>query len=74
MLDFANSVLSGVAFQPDLLYTIDVAEIADGMASRLKIIELNSFSASGWYTYNVPELVKRTREIVIQDYLDIYGE
>ena len=44
-LELANKI-ARLDFQPDLVYTVDIAETDD---NNFKIIELNSFSAAGLY-------------------------
>lgn len=45
VFDYVNDVLSRVDYRPDPAFILDVAETKDGF----KIIELNSFTCSGFY-------------------------
>ena len=53
VLHFANEALSKVAWRPDPLFVIDVGELDNG----LHILELNSFSCSGWYQCDLSAIV-----------------
>lgn len=51
---FAADVLKKVAWRPDELFMFDVCEVN----GRLYLLELNSFSCSGWYAYDAASVVQ----------------
>lgn len=62
---FVENVLSTVDWEPDLVYTMDVAETS---MENLKVVELNCFSAAGLYHCDISKIVSEIRQIVIEDY------
>jgi hypothetical protein len=64
VIDFVNKILRETAWRPAELFCIDIATTPDGP----KIIELNSFSCSGWYAMNVEHVIQKVSEIVYNNY------
>lgn len=54
-----------IEWQPDLVYTCDIATLTDGSA---KVIELNSFSCAGLYACNLRDIVTKVSEIALKEY------
>jgi ATP-grasp domain, R2K clade family 3 len=52
------------SWQPDLVYTCDVADTEDGPY----IIEINSFSCAGLYACDLSNVVKRVNEVAIMEH------
>jgi hypothetical protein len=67
---YVENVLTEVDWEPDLCYTIDVAETSD---NELHILELNCFSAAGLYQCDISKVISKVRGIVIEDYNEIYA-
>ena len=49
---------------PDTLFCIDIATTNEGP----KIVELNSFSCSGWYAMDPREVVRKASDVVMEEY------
>jgi hypothetical protein len=56
---FAADILRQVHWRPDSLFMMDVCESDD----RLHVLELNSFSCSGWYDCDLSAIVRAASEI-----------
>lgn len=56
-------------YRLDDAYVIDIGKSFD----ELKMIEVNSFSSSGWYLANKPILVNAAAELAIKQYEEHYG-
>lgn len=71
-LNYANNILKETTWRPDKIFSMDIG-FSDYMSSKLNpyLIELNSFSCSGWYDSDISLLVKSVNELAIQDYLDL---
>jgi len=52
-------------WQPDLVYTCDVATLSNGEA---KVIELNSFSCAGLYACNLKDVIIKVSEIAEKEH------
>jgi hypothetical protein len=52
--EYVNDVLRRVAWRPDSLFVMDVCESDD----RLHVLELNSFSCSGFYDCDAAAIVR----------------
>lgn len=63
-IEFVEDVLEKTSWRPDELFCIDVASTGSG----IKIIELNSFSCSGWYGMNVEKVIQEVSGIVDYNY------
>lgn len=66
VLELAEAVAED-AWQPDPVYTCDVAIMADG---AVNIIELNSFSCAGMYAANVENVVTKVSDLTARLYYD----
>lgn len=66
-LELAFKIVN-LEWQPDLVYTVDVAELEDG---TFKVIELNSFSAAGFYACNIEDIIKGISAIAEKEYYEI---
>lgn len=53
------------SFQPDLIYTCDVATLSD---NQPKIVELNSFSCAGLYACDLKNVMKGVSEVAIEEW------
>lgn len=51
--------------QPDLIYTLDIAELPDG---KCRVIELNSFNSSGLYAIDRERVVAGINKAVLKDF------
>jgi len=51
--------------QPDLIYTLDIAEMPNG---DCRIIELNSFNSSGLYAIDRERVVKGVSDVVLKEF------
>lgn len=67
-LNFAKSIAGLRSGQPDLIYTLDVAELINGDHA---IIEINCFNCSGLYAMDRNIVVEQVTDIVLKDY---YGK
>jgi hypothetical protein len=67
VLTFAQEVAD--AYRVDDAYVIDVG-LYNGM---LKLIEVNSFSSSGWYLADKPAIVSAAAELAIAQHEDFWG-
>lgn len=56
-------------YQPDKAFVVDIAETYGGY----KVIEINSFSCSGWYRSNLSKIVKAASEAAEKEWADIDG-
>ena len=65
--DFVENVLSSVDWEPEPIYTMDIAETS---TKNLKVVELNCFSAAGLYKCDISKIVSEVRVIVIDEYYD----
>jgi len=63
-VEFVEEILETAEWVPDDIFVIDVATTAEGP----KIIELNSFSCSGWYAMDPKELIRKVSDLVMEDY------
>lgn len=66
ILNYAEQTLNSVDFEPDLCYTMDICETT----SEIKVLELNSFSCSGFYQCNFETIIPAVRDCVIGEYLE----
>lgn len=67
-LHFAKTIAGMRSGQPDLIYTLDVAELISGDHA---IIEINCFNCSGLYAMDRNIVVDKVTDIVLKDY---YGK
>lgn len=58
------------AYVADKAFVVDIARLPTG---ELKLIELNSFSSSGWYLADKEAIVEAAAELAIREWEDIYG-
>lgn len=63
-----NFVKKHLDYEPEICYTIDVCETG----GKLKIVELNCFSCSGFYEADLSRIVELSSEAAIKSYRDIY--
>lgn len=63
-IDFVETVLRQSYWRPAELFCLDVAETDNGP----KIIELNSFSCSGWYAMDAEYVIREVSNIVYNNY------
>ncbi len=61
---FVNKVLGEIKYRPDPIFTIDVG-MHDVIGPR--ILELSSFSCSGWYESDINKLVKVGSELAMNE-------
>lgn len=67
VLSYAQEIAN--AYRLDDAYVIDVAK-SNG---ELKLIEVNSFSSSGWYLADKPAIVSAAADLAIKQYEDYWG-
>lgn len=65
--DYAQVIAN--EYRLDDAYVIDIGKSFD----ELKMIEVNSFSSSGWYLANKPILVNAAAELAVKQYEEHYG-
>jgi len=58
-------------YSPESCFVVDVAETSSN-GEELELIELNSFSCSGWYQCNLPAIVRAASAAAIVEYDDIF--
>ena len=61
VLDFVSRTLHKVEWRPDPLFVVDVGESDHG----LLVLELNSFSCSGWYQCDQSAIVSAARDCAV---------
>lgn len=66
---FAEEILDNVGWEPERCFSMDICETKSG---DVRLIELNSFSCSGLYECNLDSVISSVREVVIQDWEDMY--
>lgn len=64
-IELVNHVLDTSEWLPDELFVIDIARTPDGP----RIIELNSFSCSGWYAVDPESLISKVTDVVTENYI-----
>lgn len=67
--NFAQKVITDVAWEPDFCYTMDVCQLSDG---EFKLVELNSFSCSGLYACDLTHIINEVRKVICKDWQDVY--
>lgn len=63
-IEFVNKILRETQWRPDDLFCLDVSLTDDGF----KIIEVNSFSCSGWYAMDTKENIELVSRLVQRNY------
>lgn len=63
-LDFALQVASR-EFQPDRVWVLDTCETPDG---EMKVVEINGFSSSNWYSCDLQAIVKAVSRVALDDW------
>lgn len=66
---FVSQILLIMDWHPDPIYSMDIAELSDG---SFRIVELNSFSASGLYGVDKKKLLSSARDVIMYDYRENY--
>lgn len=66
--DFINKVLKEVKYRPDPIFAIDVG-MHDVIGPR--ILELSSFSSSGWYESDINKMVKVGSELAMKEISEV---
>lgn len=69
-IKYVNEILAKVRWQPDAIFVVDVGVLDDG---SFGIIELNSFSCSGWYAASPKEIVARANYWAVREWEDLYS-
>lgn len=62
---YVKYILHKIKWRPEPMFVIDIGETA---GKRLGIIELNSFSCSGFYGINKEEFIIKSRKYILEDY------
>lgn len=65
--DFAIEALVNVEWRPEPLFVMDVAEYYEDGEVKIGIVELNSFSTSGFYGIDKKSFIKKTRKHILLD-------
>jgi len=60
-----NNILEAVKWTPDRLWTLDMAMTED---KKIKILEINSFSCSGWYAAGVEQIIPEADRILKDEF------
>ncbi len=68
VIDFTNRIAK--KWRPESAYTMDICRRKDG---PLRLIEINSFSCSGFYAAPTDTIVEAVNRAALRDYQDIYG-
>lgn len=63
-IKLVEDIIQSSEWLPDDLFVIDIAQTPDGP----KIIELNSFSCSGWYAIDPKTLISKVSQVVTENY------
>lgn len=72
--EYVKKIIDGTSWVPDDLFVLDLAMIEEDSKIVPKIIELNSFSCSGWYAgIDTTQMIKKVSEIVERNFkIDTY--
>jgi hypothetical protein len=62
--------ISKLEWQPDSVYICDIS-LSDG---EYKLIEINAFSTSGLYEYNLKKVIREVSIIALNDFNNVFGE
>lgn len=62
VMDFARSIFDDAEWLPDPIFVADIGESGDGLG----LIEINSFSCSGWYCSCISSIVKRATQLALE--------
>jgi len=62
-IEFVKNILSNSNFEPDIMWTLDIAE----SYRRWKLIEINSMSCSGYYDCDTNKIVKEVKKSIIEE-------
>jgi hypothetical protein len=67
-INYAQQILNTVSWRPDKIFAMDI-----GLSSRLTpgLIEINSFSCSGWYKANPSILIKEAAKLAADEWREI---
>jgi len=63
-MDFARNVASR-EFQPDRVWVLDICETDKG---EMRVVEINGFSSSNWYSCNLRDIVSAVSRIALDDW------
>lgn len=69
-LNFVQNILNETDWRPDGIFTIDVGITNVNIPF---LIEINSFSCSGWYMVDPIKIIAKTKELAIKEYQDLYS-
>lgn len=61
-------IVAKTVWHPDPIFAIDICEIADGF----KVLEINSFSCSGFYDCDIDALVESANKLAMQEWDDLH--
>lgn len=68
-VNFAQNILNSIDFPYQDPYTLDVAKVGDNFF----VVEINSFSCSGFYQADVEKIVEAVSQKALKDWEEIYG-
>jgi hypothetical protein len=69
-IKFAQTVLDEVEWRPDEIFAMDIG-IGGYKNEQVSLIEINSFSCSGWYKTPPEKLVAKAAELALQEWNEI---
>ena len=67
--NFVQNMLNDVSWKPDKIFAVDVG-LSYGNVPRL--IELNSFSCSGWYSSNCEKIIEAANSLAEIEYKGLF--
>lgn len=67
-MNFAQKILDETNWRPDRIFAMDIG-VAE--TERVGLIEINSFSCSGWYKTNPENVIKKASELAIEEWNEI---
>lgn len=73
VINFVEDVLQNVKWRPEPLFVIDVGEYRLNGEDHIGIVELNSFSASGFYGIDKKSFIEKTKEQILKNIEEDYG-
>jgi len=68
VIDFAEQ-MALYSYEPDPIWVLDICQLNNG---ELKVLEVNSFSCSGWYNCDVGAIVDKANDLAQAEWNEIY--
>lgn len=67
---YVSKILEKVNWKPDKIFTMDIGW--DSKFHNPRLLELNSFSCSGWYGHSPKEIVREIAELALAEWNEYY--